>query len=248
VSTDGAEPAAIVSTAAESYADWNPDGRSLWYVEGLVAGLDDPQRRSDTGWLTEREVLDADGHIALTESALRVHLTFLTTSRVRSLPNGILIFNARELRLPSLVPDAPVADRDQLFAFDPAQATLTPLVPSDQIEQVPRSLDSFEPGPDPGYVLIGGAEGDVLLMRIRDGHVARFATGSKETDWIPMPSWRQPGEFVYLRKTASGTELVLRRGDTERVLSAGWPADTLTVKPKHHWKIEVSRSGETGER
>ena len=240
-SADGTDTARIVATPTAGYPDWSSDGRSLWYVEAL--DHDDPA--SDIAWLNELEALDADGHLNLAEHAFRrVAVRFSTEGRVRLLANGIVMFNARELHVPALRPDGPAPDHDQLFAFDPARSTLTTLVPTDQLARLPRSLAAFEPGPDPAYVLIGGDDGDVLLMSVLDGHIEAFATGFTERSRIPMPSWRRAGEFAYLRRTASCIELVLRRGETERVLSAGWPADVLTVKPTYHLDIGVSRPTE----
>jgi hypothetical protein len=241
-SADGTGPTEIVATPTAGYPDWSPNGRSLWYV----AALDDDDPESDMGWLTEQTVLDADGRVDLTDHpSWRVILKFSTEGRVRLLANGIVMFNARELHVPALLSDVPAVDQDQLFAFDPEHSTLKTLVATDQLERLPRSLAAFEPGPDRAHVLIGGDEGDVLLMSIPDGRVLAFPTGFADRSDIPMPSWRQPGEFVYMRNTAFGIELVLRRGETERVLSAGWPAAVLTVAPAYHLDVEVPRPGRT---
>ena len=237
-SADGTTPARIVATPTAGYPDWSPDGRSLWYVE--ARDLDDPE--SDIGWLTEHEVLDSDGELNPAEDASRrVTVRFSTENRVRFLASGVVMFNGRELHVPALRPARPAPDHDQLFAFDPARATLTTLLPAEQLARLPRSLAAFEPGPDPALVLIGGNDGAVLLVSIPDGRVEAFATGFAERVRIPMPSWRQPGEFAYVRRTASFIELVLRRGDTERVLSTGWPTDVLTIKPTYHPDVGVPK-------
>jgi hypothetical protein len=242
-STDGTDPVEVVATPTAGYPDWSPNGRSLWYVEAL----DDNDPESDVGWLTAHDVLDADGRIKLAErSSRRVTVRFSTEGRVRVLANGVVMFNARELHVPALRPDVPAPDHDQLFAFDPERSTLTTLVPTERLARLPRSLAAFEPGPDPASILIGGDDGELLLMRVPDGHVTAVATGFTERAKVPMPSWRQPGEFVYVRKTASGSELVLRRGDIERVLSGGWPAGLLTVRPTDHLDIKKSRPSGTG--
>jgi len=230
VSTDGGAPAAIVATATAGYPDWSPDGRSLLYL--TARNEKDPAPEDYIGWLTEHEVLDAGGHIKLAESgSLLVRVMFSKENRVRSLANGLVMFNASERRFPAVAPTVPTPDHEQLFAFDREHSSLTVLVSNENLAQLPGSLAVFQPSPDSAYVLVGGDHADVWLIGVPDGDVKRFDTGFRYNQDISMPSWRQPGEFVFLRKGASGTEVVLRRGKTERVLSAEWPAGVLNLVP-----------------
>jgi hypothetical protein len=141
------------------------------------------------------------------------------------------MFNASECRFPEVAPAVPTPDREQLFAFDREHSSLAVLVSNQQLVQFPESLAVFEPSPDSAHVLVGGDHADVWLIGVPDGDVKRHDTGFRYNADISMPSWRQPGEFVYLRKASSGTEVVLRRGETERVLSAEWPAGVLALVP-----------------
>jgi hypothetical protein len=52
----------------------------------------------------------------------------------------------------------------------------------------------------------------------------QMSNSRQHSDHVDMPSWRSSGEFVYLKKVGSRREVVLRRGNSERVLSAAWPS------------------------
>jgi hypothetical protein len=228
VGTDGAETALIVDTETGSHFDWGSDGRSLWYFQAL-----DERDLGKESWgvLTERKVLDADGEIELAESgSSRVRVPFSRESRVRSLADGRVMFNAPELRLPAVLAGEPTPDHEQLFAFDRKRSTLTALVPTEHLADLPPSLAVFEPGPDADHFLIGGGHGDVWLICISDDRLEHVETGFEVGDIVPMPSWRTSDEFLYVRKAATRAEFVLRRGDAERILSADWPAQVLKLK------------------
>lgn len=223
VSTDGSEPATVVATPTGGYLDWSSDGRSLWYFD--VWNDDDRNPEIYIGALTEHEVLDRSGRIKVAPSgSWRVSVMFSKESRVRSIADGRVMFDASEMRFPAVLSDEALTDRDQLFIFDRTRATLTSVIPNDHLARLPVSLAAFEPSPDSAHVLIGGGLGDLWIMCIPDGTLEHIETGFEHSDHVDMPSWRSSGEFVYLKKVGSRREVVLRRGDSERVLSAAWPS------------------------
>ena len=226
---DGSTPASVVATPTGGYLDWSSEGRSLWYFD--VWNDDDSNPEVYIGALTEREVLDENGGIKVAESGTsRVSVMFSKDSRIRSIAGGLVMFDASELRFPVVLStEEPLADREQLFAFDRKRSTLSALIPNEHLTKLPRSLDAFAPAPDSSHVLIGGDHGDVWIVCVPDGAVEHIEAGFEITDHVALPSWRTSSEFVYVKKNGARSEIVLRGGTSDRVLSLDWPTRVLPL-------------------
>jgi len=229
---DGSAPATAVATEVASFPDWTADRRSLVFLQAAGASEQD---FAQLGVLQQREVLAADGKIALAAKAMDLGgALFQAMCRIRCLPDGRIVFNAAELNLPVAACDLE-ADREQLFVLDPTrQATLVRLVPRGEKEKLPKMLGFFEPSSDGKTLLIGGVDGEVCLFTLATGEIVRVQGEAKEL--LCQPAWRGPGEFSYLKPTESPDgkappsrkfEVVLRQGDKETVLSKTWPDAVL---------------------
>ena len=67
----------------------------------------------------------------------------------------------------------------------------------------------------------------MLLLTLATGTIERFPQGDTGFDepQLPLPVWRTPGEFSYVKHAGARNELVVaRRGSSEMALSASWPA------------------------
>lgn len=231
VPVDRSASAALVASQTSSSPDWTPHERSLLYLE---SSSDEQEGRF--GWLVEQNVLDANNRVKPVDGEHLVpalaKLMFNDASRLRCLPDGRVLFNAAEVHLPT----SDFSARDQLFVLDRLRTgapilPLTPLVPRTTLERLPASLSSFEVSPDSTKVLLAG-ENEVLVLTLANGNIERFPQGVTGFDnpQLPLPVWRGPGEFTYIKKVASRNELVLRRGNTEIVLSWNWP-DRMLQRP-----------------
>ena len=228
---DGSAPATAVATEVASFPDWTADRRSLVFLQAAGASEQD---FAQLGVLQQREVLAADGKIALAAKATDLGgALFQAMCRIRCLPDGRIVFNAAELNLPVAACDLE-ADREQLFVLDPTrQATLVRLLPRGEKEKLPKMLGFFEPSSDGKTLLIGGVDGEVCLFTLATGEIVRVQGEAKEM--LCQPAWRGPGEFSYLKPTESPGkappsrkfEVVLRQGDKETVLSKTWPDAVL---------------------
>ncbi len=231
--TDAAEPAVSVATQSATHPDWSADGRNLVFFKATGgAGISDDLR---LGALVTREVFDLSGRFQLAATTTDLAgLIFHAHSRVRCLRNGQIVFNATPFTLP--IAGGGDGEREQLFALGRGpNAKLIPLFPADRLERLPKALSAFEVSPDETQVLIGSDNGEVWLGTLATGAVElvsakiESAKDKGEGENFPAPIWRAAGEFTYLRKRP-GTpafELVLRRGQTETVLSRDWDAALL---------------------
>ena len=234
VPVDGSSPAVVVAPPTAVSPDWTPQGRSLVYLD--ASATETNGRR--LGSLLERDVLDASGRIHLGEPKVLAGLIFEDSNRVRCLADGRVLFDAEEYHLPTTT----LVAREQLFMVDRTQAmrtTLTPIIPRDQLDELPESLALFEVSPDSRQVLFAG-EGEVLLLTLATGTIERFPQGDTGFDdpQLPLPVWRTPGEFSFLKHEGSRNELVVRRGSSEVVLSASWPDRMLQRASR--WRMHTT--------
>jgi len=224
-----------IAARVAAYPDWSADGSSVVYVQAN-AGAERDQLR--LGTLVQRPVFDAAGGWAKApEPRELAGCMFSEQARVRCLRDGRILFNAAELSLPVAAEDFGDT-REQLFALDPVrQATLTRLVPRKREADLPQSLAFFEVGPDEKQVLFGDFRGAVAVLTLATGEVEQVQEATKD-NLQGQPVWRAAGEFSYTRRTADKaavrkTEVVLRTGGQDRVLSAGWPDGMV-----NHWFSE----------
>jgi hypothetical protein len=238
--------AVLVAERTNAFPDWTADGRSLVYVQALGGGAkkDDLQ----LGSLVRREVLGEDGKIKAAENpkefmgfkeksedtAELAGLMYSAMTRVRCLHDGRILFNAAELQLPLAEHDAEV-ERERLFALDLArQATLVRVVPRGYEKAMPKMLTFFEVSPDEKQVLVGGFEGgEVSVLTLATGEVKEVQKVEKEdkSSLLAAPVWRSAGEITYARRNSPDkdgkmpdhkADIVLRKGDAEKILSQGW--------------------------
>ena len=227
--TGGSALPVLVASYTAAHPDWTPDSRALVYLKSATdhaAGSD-----LQLGALVERGVLDAAGHIHLAEKPEDLAgLIFQENNRVRCLRDGRILFDAAEFHLP--LAESGHTRGEQLFALDRTKASpvLSPLIRADQFRRVPNELTSFEISPDEKQVLFpDGANVEVLTLA--SGGVDRLALGavddSSDKTNPPLPAWRRAGELCYLKKIGSRTEVVLRAGNNETILSRSWPDEVL---------------------
>lgn len=223
---DGSAPALVVANHTSASPDWSADGRSLWYC--TTAGAGPSGNRGDdlrVGTLSSCRALDANGRIAVESQAeAHVSLIFHDRSRVRSLRDGRVVFNAAELHLPVSAKDRDT--REGLFVVDPATNTVTRLCPAEPLANLPPSLAGFDLSPDETQILVADGEGRVWLLTLANQKVELISERANREDAV-APAWRGPGEFTYLRKGDSRSELIQRRGASETVISAAWPEAML---------------------
>jgi hypothetical protein len=247
VPADGSAPATLIDERTGEFPDWTPDGRSLVYFESWSA--DDPNNGA-RGCLAIRQIVGADGQPRLDERrSCLAYVIFEKDAAVRCLRDGRVLFEALEMQFPSaaqkrmtvlrdgeplemFVETGGAGDGPQVFAVDTAHPVdLSKVIASPQLDG--ERLGFYEVSPDFTRLLFGAANGDVRLMTLSDGRTERLPLGllRKDTPYstgdLPTAAWSGPDAVTYVKRVGSRNEYILRRGDTEVVLSRDWPAEML---------------------
>jgi hypothetical protein len=227
VPADGSAPEKIVSEDACGHPDWTKDGRALVYINAVGAMTSDDDLR--LGALTRRQVINAAGAVEIqTNHDDLAGMLFDSNLGARSLSDGRILFLALDLQLPVTAPDMP--ERPQIFALDPRhQATLTRLIPRSVMQNLSQGVGFWEVSPDEKKVLMAADKGAVMVLSLADGTLATVQAAGGD-DPPSFPSWRGSDEVCYLSASPTNSaghawEVALWKDGTNRVISAGWPAD-----------------------
>jgi hypothetical protein len=212
----------LVTDHASESVDWLPDGRTIVYLDGA-----DSDWRYQLGGLVTRQVVpDSGGRLDDTIRWLATVL-FARDARVRALPDTRVLFTAAPHNLPSTSPTS----AEEIYLLDPSsrEGTLTPVIPLSARGSLPEWLPSFEVSPDGARLLVPGTNGDVMVVDLAERRAEMFREDlpNDGRHHVPLPAWRQAGEFSRLRRGAPGIEFVLQRGRSQVVLSGRWPGDVI---------------------
>jgi Tol biopolymer transport system component len=236
-----------VAECTSVFADWSPDGRSLYFAAGSAGAV----KGGDAlrlGVIARRAVRDEKGTLLISfpEPEHLAGILFEEQSTVRCLRDGRVLFMTLEVQLPSATKD--MAQQPTLFALDPQrQATIVRLTPRQTQTDLAEILPIFEPSPDQTRICVSGPDGHVLVVSIATGDVWKIATDDDVDELRSLPTWRTDEELCLNFgpvKDAQGArgELVLARLNWQeqkserRVLSADWPPavveDFLVKRPE----------------
>ena len=226
---DGSAPPAMLAAPVAAHPDWTPDSRTIVYLQAVGGRTPGKPDELCLGTLVEHGVLDAAGHVRLDAAPRELAgLIFQIENRVRCLRDGRVLFDAGEFHLP--LAEGGAKPREQLFSLDRTaeKPAVIPMIPRDELGRLPNPLAFFEVSPDESAVLFGGG-GDIPVLHLADGRVEHFAVPlvDGQDHNAPLPVWRRPGEFTYMRAGKPRNELVLRHGESETVLSRPWPDEVL---------------------
>jgi hypothetical protein len=220
VRSDGSAAPTTVASQTTGHFDWTPDGRAIVYLTS-----NSWEGGEIFGRLSRCEVLEKGGNLEVGVPAPLARAMFARDARVRCLRDGRVLFAASRGEYPSADLEA---REERLFVFSGTTSppTLSEVAPAAGAEGKAVSPVHFDVSPDGTQVLVAGRRGEVLVLPLHGGPVTWVARaipeGTKGRVQSPEPAWRTAGEFTYARVTAAGNELVLRRGDSEVVLSRNW--------------------------
>jgi hypothetical protein len=110
------------------------------------------------------------------------------------------------------------------------------VLPEDQF--VEDGFGFYEVSPDLTRVIYGTATGQLLIVSLSDARTELLPLGLfKQSGYggrdLPLAAWSGPDAFTYLKRIGSRNEYIVRRGNTEIVLSRNWPAEMLWPFPEH---------------
>ncbi len=142
--------------------------------------------------------------------------------QTRQLPDGRILFSAREFKLPVMEKDFP--SKCQLFSIHPGkQATLTRLIPQTEFEKLPPDSQIFELNPEASRAAIANSNGQVAVLTLATGEVDLIQP-HKMDKLLSIPSWR------------SNEELCL-------VVPDGWREEGKPINPKRGQVVLWSKEG-----
>ncbi len=228
VPADNSQSPKLIADGTAAYPDWSADGRSLIYIKAAHSPANGEEIVLAS--LSRRTVLDPGGKMNIQEKAEDLAgLVFDEYGRVRSLPDGRILFSAMDLHLPVTKDDVP--QRGQLFALDPdRQATITRIIPLGRLSDVPENANLFEISPDGRRISFLGDKHRVSIFTLATGSVDNLQSPVDVQGGDSLPTWRSNEELCFI--AFSGTNLatepaqaVLWRAGEKRILSADWPKD-----------------------
>jgi hypothetical protein len=225
--TDGSQPAQLVEPRAALFPDWSPDGRALVYIKPV--GEADVQ----VGVLARKTLVDETGKMTVTNATEDLAgMLYDTTSKVRCLRDGRILFSSVELRLPLTAKEMP--QREQLFALDLArQATVIRLVPREIEEEIPQKCWSFEVSPDEKRLAIAADDGRIVVLTVAAGTIDTVQSRRDDKAFKFVPTWRSAAELCFASLPEKTNEvqkpgIALWNAGKIRLLSNDWPTNVVS--------------------
>jgi hypothetical protein len=228
----------LVAEDTGDFLDWSPDSQSLLYFS--ESGWDPNIGRF--GCLDRRAVVDASGAMRQSGESLAKclsHLLFERSNRVFALPDGRILFESMHVELPR-----EFGGPNQLFVLkrepDSHYAFIDrfPVMPfiSPDVLDGDGGIAFFDLSPDRSRVIYGTPTGDIRLLTLEDGRTELLPLGLHRADGymtrdLPRAVWSGSDAFTYLKRIGGRNEFILRRGNTEIVLSRHWPKEMLWPFP-----------------
>jgi hypothetical protein len=236
VPLDGSAAPRVVGEYVSMFPDWSADGKALVYARS-AGGLSDSDMLA-LGSISQRTVCDEAGALLdeFPDQEDLAGVVFQAEVRVRSLPDGRIIFSAMEMHLPCATTDLPT--QATLFMVDPGHYPLVMRVAPRQAEaELANAAYFFEVSPDGQHVAVPGSSGEMCVLTLATGKVLTVIGGDEAHGGLAMvPNWRTADELCCVLPPADGSEratVVLCRidwaaGQVKReALSTDWPEAPL---------------------
>ncbi len=212
---------------------WTPEGKALVYAARLS---DKDNSDFILASISRHVVIDTNGALIAGEKLPLTMNASTFTPRVKSLPDGRVLFAGDALQLPSPAATAPSAN---FYLIDPALGTnAVPVVIPSAAGTLPQDLAAFTLSPDGRRIAIVESGSDsVAVLDVASG---ALEVVSPKRGWKSkmLPSWRGTNELYFAALPSSSTnrpELFRwRTGSTPQAISTNWPGaivNSLLEKP-----------------
>ncbi|HEY9755509.1 MAG TPA: hypothetical protein V6C97_10130 [Oculatellaceae cyanobacterium] len=193
-------PARVVAIPVNGLPDWTPDGKSLVYILKPIVDL----RRIGKGrkdatepmWvfkLQRREVADADGNLLsrFAPPETLVDLVDVTDAQAHCLPDGSVIFKAKQRAYPSV---GSAKLREYLYRLKPDH-NLETILGSDKLFE--RGLAFFQPNQDGSKIVFWEyPHSQISVLDVASGQSKDLEKESSEELKLD-PQWRTRDELCY---------------------------------------------------
>ena len=231
------QPKIAVETLAD-FPDWSADGKSLFYIsypkvdENVHLSQLWESKHPWVATLNRREIADANGMILPKFAPAKELAEVLAadSSRVRCLPDGSVVFHAKQCSFPSLKKTDPQVS---LFKLRPDGQSLEPILASKGLPG--DMMNAFEPNQDGTKISVPGEHGEITVLDMASGTVTTLEKGG-DGDLKFIPQWRTNEELCYPARNrenvANGhhADVVLQSlsEPSRRInLSKNWPSTSI---------------------
>jgi hypothetical protein len=232
---DGGTTRVAVAEHVVGSFDWTPDGRSLAYAVQAAGPWE--SGAVNLARIEQRVAVDTNGAPIAGEATPLAISGSTFEPRVRSLPDGRVLFSGVATELPS---SAAAARATRFYVTDPATADQNaPVVVPSTEGALPQDLAAFAPSPDGRRVAVVESGSDVVaVLDLSSGAVEAISPRRTWKSRI-LPAWRNADELYFAAlpgNDATRPELLRwRSGDEPRAVSSGWTdesAGLLLEKPR----------------
>jgi len=219
---DGSTNRVAVSDKVTGSYGWTPDGKALVFAARLSEKWD--QGTINLAHIQQRVVIGTNGEPIEGDALLLGTGAFAFTPRVRSLPDGRVLFASQPVQLPA---GANSESEARFYIVDPGKANAAPIAIPSEPGALPADLAAFALSSDGRYVAIAESGSDVIaLMEIASGHVD-VASPKRGARNRTMPAWRGSDELYFAALPETGAKrpewIRWRKGATPQVISGRWP-------------------------
>ena len=213
---------AVGNRIAGSY-DWTPDGKALVFAVRLSEKWE--RDTINLAHIQRRIVLGASGVPMEGERLLLGMGAFAFTPRIRSLPDGRVLFASQPLQLPA---NANSIHEARFYIVDPARGTnAVPVAIASESGALPADLAAFAVSPDGRHVAIGESGSDaVAVLELATGRLD-VVSPKRGAQNRTLPAWRGNDELYLAALPTVGARrpewLRWRKGAAPQVFSGSWP-------------------------
>jgi hypothetical protein len=231
---DGSTYRVVATEKSLGAYGWTPEGKALVYAARLS---DRDSSEITLASIARHIVIDTNGALVAGEKQPLSMNASTFTPRVKSLPDGRVLFAGDALHLPSPTTTAPSAN---FYLIDPALGTnAAPVAIPAAAGTLPQDLGAFTPSPDGRRIaIVENGSDSVAVLDVASG---AMEVVSPKHGWKSkmLPAWRGTNELYFAALPASSTnrpELFRwRKGSAPQAISTNWPdavISSLLAKPE----------------
>ena len=223
VPLDGGSNRLAISDHIVGSFDWTPDGKALVYPTAVSGDWE--RGAVNLAHIQRRVVVGPGGQPSEGESVLLATGAFPFTPRVRSLPDGRVLFASQPLQLPL---GAQSTSETRLYIIDPAKGTnAVPIPIRVPTGTLPDDLAGFAVSPDGRRLAIGEYGSDsIAVLEIATGRI-EVVSPNRGARNRTMPAWRGSDELYFAALPEAGARrpewFRWRNGSGPVNFSATWP-------------------------
>jgi Tol biopolymer transport system component len=227
----GQRPAKWLESGNANYPDWNADGTQIIFVQANRPVTEEGSTNGTVplGMIRTCHLDYRGGTLTQRSGSVLGWLPFSREMRLRTLPNGKILFNADVTELPCT--DQSFKKKGSLYELSSDGKTLEKI--QSKGDPLGNDLSHFEINKAGTKVVVASNTGAVTVLDLETGAVNTVEKISKDATGSELkfnPSWRNEDELCFShRSVPSQFEVVLQSVSKQdsRVISSKWPVHEL---------------------